>query len=190
MDCLSTHPRHWPGVWHAHCSYPPPLSPPFTYKSILTQLQPIIAAQGFLDEPEHHIGTSFLMFGHTMGGAVFITLSQTIFLTGLRSLIPQYAPKVDPNVVIGVGSIPKGLLAVDPNYRPQVLIAICKSLNRVFYLLTGAAFMAFCFAWGIGWRTVKKQRRSCVRGSESSGLSAAEMGTVVLGGVPIRVTDH
>ncbi|KAK3681283.1 major facilitator superfamily domain-containing protein [Podospora appendiculata] len=119
---------------------------------------PIIALQNFLDGSKIALGTSLLMFCHTIGGAVFLSLAEMIFTNGLRSLIPVYAPLVDPNAIIAAGATSSGLLtAVDPSQLSGVLVAICKSVNRVFYITAGAGFAAFCFAWGMGWKDVRKR---------------------------------
>lgn len=96
-----------------------------------------------------------MMFGHTMGGAIFISLAQTIFMDGLRKLIPIYAPGVDPEIIIKAGT---DLRDSDTGLVPEmagVLVAITKSINRVFYMTAGAGAAAFCFAWGIGWKDVR-----------------------------------
>ncbi|KAK3358748.1 putative MFS multidrug transporter [Lasiosphaeria hispida] len=126
---------------------------------------PIIALQNTLPERDVSIGTSFMMFGHTMGGAIFLSLAQTVFTNSLRALIPVYAPSVDPRAVIAAGTTHEGLATVDESNVAGVLLAVCKSVNRVFYMTTGAAFAAFCFAWGIGWRNI----RECKDGGEGKG---------------------
>ncbi|KAK5659924.1 hypothetical protein OQA88_13388 [Cercophora sp. LCS_1] len=131
---------------------------------------PIIALQNFLPEKDIAVGTAFIMFGHTMGGAIFISLAQTIFIGGLRVLIPIYAPGIDPNLIIGGES---GLRSAPSGTMPEmagILVAITKSINRVFYMTAGAGAAAFIFAWGIGWRDIRKvaeSRRASLVGEEA-----------------------
>ncbi|KAK0721051.1 major facilitator superfamily domain-containing protein [Lasiosphaeris hirsuta] len=118
---------------------------------------PIIALQNTLPEKDISIGTSFMMFGHTMGGAISLSFAQTIFTNSLRELVPLYAPSVDPNGVISAGATRDGLVLVDSGGDVAgVLRAVCESVDRVFFMTTGAAFAAFCFAWGIGWKDVRE----------------------------------
>ncbi|KAK0652690.1 major facilitator superfamily domain-containing protein [Cercophora newfieldiana] len=117
---------------------------------------PITALQNYLDESDSAIGTAFMFFGHTMGGAIFLTMAQTIFTNGLRTLLPQYAPDVSPKAVIDAGVTHDTLAAGDHASLGAVIFVICKSINRVFYMTTVAGFAAFCFAWGIGWKDIRK----------------------------------
>lgn len=39
---------------------------------------------------------------------------------------------------------------------PGVLDAYNKAINETFYLAAGASFATFVFAWGMGWKSVKK----------------------------------
>ncbi|KAH6714975.1 MFS multidrug transporter [Leptodontidium sp. MPI-SDFR-AT-0119] len=118
---------------------------------------PIIAIQNTLEPSEIAIATSLLMFGHTIGGAVFLTLGQTIFTSSLRVKIPEYAPSVEPNMVIAAGATAIRVVITDKIQLAGVLLAVSRSLNRVFYLTTGAAVGSFCFAWGMGWKDIRKK---------------------------------
>lgn len=116
---------------------------------------PIIALQNFLPDKDIAIGTSFMMFGHTMGGAVFLSIAQTIFVSGLRSLVPVYSPGTDPETVIQAGEL-ANRLTQSKEEMAGVFMAISKSISRVFYMTAGAGVGAFIFAWGIGWRDIRK----------------------------------
>lgn len=103
-----------------------------------------------------------VMFGYTMGAAVFLAMGQSIFVNGLRSLIPIYAPDVDPEMMINGGVVRNALhrgteeLITRP---PGELRGICEAINRVFYMTTCAGAGSFLFAWGVGWKSVKKHER-------------------------------
>ena len=98
------------------------------------------------------------MFGHTIGGAIFLTLGQTIFTSSLRAEIPKYAPDVDSNIVIAAGATGIRVAITDKNQLAGLLLAVSRSLNRVFYLTAGAAVGSFCFAWGMGWKDIRKKK--------------------------------
>ncbi|KAK4450215.1 major facilitator superfamily domain-containing protein [Podospora aff. communis PSN243] len=117
---------------------------------------PITALQNYLDESDSAIGTSFMFFGHTMGAAIFITLAQCVFTNGLRTLLPVYAHGVDPATIINSGITRKYPDAGDDAITKGIVKAICGSIDHVFYMTAAAAFMAFCFAWGIGWSDIRK----------------------------------
>ncbi|KAK4224695.1 major facilitator superfamily domain-containing protein [Podospora fimiseda] len=118
---------------------------------------PIIALQSFLPADELAVGTAIIMFGHTMGAAVFLSAGESMFLNGLRKYIPLYAPAVDPEEMIANGFIKKPLSG-KPQMQarlPGELAAICKAINRVFYMTSGAGGGSFLFAFGMGWKSVK-----------------------------------
>jgi hypothetical protein len=125
-----------------------------------------------------------MFFGHTMGAAIFITLAQSIFTNGLRALLPLYAPGVDPATIIDSGITRNMLDAGDVESLRGVVMAICRSINRVFYMTAAAGFMAFCFAWGIGWKDIRKNeaeknRRRISEGDlESGGCCLALKGLI------------
>jgi hypothetical protein len=37
-------------------------------------------------------------------------------------------------------------------------MAYSKSVDRVFYLATGTGVGWFCFAWGMGWKDIRKKK--------------------------------
>jgi len=161
MSLVSSHyPSHLPTSSHLAfpCPYPilpiPPL-PPLTPTN--QNPKPILALQNCLDTSDSPVGTAFMFFGHTMGGAIFLTSAQSIFTNGLRTLLPVYAPAVDPAGIINAGATHETLAAVDYASLEGVIEAVCKSTNRVFYMTTIAGFAAFCFAWGMGWVDIRKR---------------------------------
>jgi hypothetical protein len=101
---------------------------------------------------------SLIMFSQTFGGAVFLSLAETIFSNSLRSELPRYAPSINPEVVIAAGATAIWD-AVTKNELAGVLIAYSKSVDRVFYLAAGAAVGCFCFAWGMGRKDIRKKKQ-------------------------------
>jgi hypothetical protein len=97
---------------------------------------------------------SVLVFLQNFSAAVMVILSQTIFISGLVELIPQYAPGVHPSAIINAGStsIDK---AVPPNLVDGVLLAYSKSLDHVFYFGAGIAAPPLLFGWFLGWQNIK-----------------------------------
>ncbi|KAK3984646.1 major facilitator superfamily domain-containing protein [Cladorrhinum sp. PSN332] len=126
---------------------------------------PVIALQNFLPVRDLAVGTAIIMFGHTMGAAVFLSAGQSIFLNGLRNFIPIYAPDIDPEDMIAGGAVGDAFYRRSQmGVRPQgELAAICRAINRVFYMTTGAGAGSFLFAWGMGWQSVKKAKEDAER---------------------------
>jgi MFS family permease len=118
---------------------------------------PIIAIQNALPPSEVSVGMSILMFIQTLSGAVFLTFADVIFSTGLKALIPKDAPNVNPSVVIAAGAT--GIRdAVASENLPGVLKAYSKSVDRVFYLSAALGVVCMVFAFGMGWKDVRRKK--------------------------------
>jgi hypothetical protein len=100
---------------------------------------------------------SLVIFGQTLGGAVFLALAQTVFTNGLIATLHTTAPNVNPQTVIDAGA--SGIrAAVSSTALPGVLSAYNKAINETFYLGAGASVACFFFAWGMGWKSIKKPK--------------------------------
>ncbi|KAK9357781.1 major facilitator superfamily domain-containing protein [Lipomyces starkeyi] len=117
---------------------------------------PLIAVQNNSSKAEVSIVNALVVFSQNLGGAIFLSLDQIVFSSGLRHYLPIYAPEVSPEVVIAAGAT--GIHgAVSAASLPGVLLAYSKSINKVMYLGTGAAGGALIFAFGMGWVNIKKK---------------------------------
>ncbi|KAJ9139136.1 MFS multidrug transporter [Pleurostoma richardsiae] len=116
---------------------------------------PALVAQALLPRQDIAIATSFLMLGHTFGGAVSLSVAQTIF-NSLRSGIAKFAPHANVDRIIAAGAA--GLRSrVSAENLPGVLRAYVLAVDRVFYFTAAAAVCSFVFAWGLGWRDIRKK---------------------------------
>lgn len=100
---------------------------------------------------------ALLMFSQSFFGALLLTFSDTIFTNSLKTLVPKYAPSVDPQTVINAGATEFRMM-IHGTDLANVLVAYAKSVDRVFYLTVGAAVGSFTFAWGMGWKDIRKKR--------------------------------
>jgi hypothetical protein len=123
----------------------------------LTCLKPILAVQNSLLPSEIPIAMALLMFSQTFAGSLFLTFAATIFTNSLKTLIPEYAPEVDAQALITAGATGFRSL-ISGTELAQVLIAYAKSVDRVFYLITGGAFGCFAFSWAMGWKDIRKRK--------------------------------
>ncbi|KAJ5897520.1 hypothetical protein N7504_007808 [Penicillium tannophilum] len=120
---------------------------------------PIIAIQNTLKPSQISVGMAVLMFTQTLSGAVFLTLANVIFDAGLRSLLPKDAPNADAAAIIAAGAT--GFRSVvSSEDLPGVLTAYAKSVDYVFYLTAGMGVIMFIFAFGMGWKDVRKKKPS------------------------------
>ncbi|KAI0376197.1 putative MFS multidrug transporter [Hypomontagnella monticulosa] len=118
---------------------------------------PIIAVQNTLPPAQIAVAMALTMFSQNFGGALFLSFSETIFTNSLKTLIPEYAPSVDPQTVIDAGATGfRG--SISSSALANVLLAYAQSVDRVFYLTAGASVACFIFAWGTGWVDIRKKK--------------------------------
>ena len=102
---------------------------------------------------------TYLVWCQYTGPAIFLTLYNTIFDTSLGSQLRQHAPGVNENMVLLAGAT-KFRKIVSPADLPGVLQAYSNSIDRVFYLAAGVAFVAWCAAWGMGWKDIRPKQKA------------------------------
>jgi hypothetical protein len=101
---------------------------------------------------------AFVMFSQSLAGALFLSFSDTIFTNSLKTLIPKYAPSVDPQVVINAGGTGFRTI-VKGTELAGVLVAYAKSVDRVFYLSAGMAVGYFVSGWFIGFKDIRSKNQ-------------------------------
>ncbi|KAK6064073.1 major facilitator superfamily transporter [Seiridium cupressi] len=119
---------------------------------------PFVAVQNTLSKQQIPAAMSMIMFIGNFAGAVAVVLSQTIFTNSLLELIPQYAPEVDPGVVIAAGST-KIREVVATGRIAQVLVAYAKSVDRTWYLTAAIAAVPFFFGWLLGFQDIRQKTK-------------------------------
>ncbi|KAJ5625559.1 hypothetical protein N7510_001868 [Penicillium lagena] len=118
---------------------------------------PMVAVQNALPPAQVSVAMSVLIFAQTLSGAVFLTFANVIFDNGLRTLVPQYAPSVDPEALIAAGA--SGIRnVVAGNNLAGVLRAYCNSIDHVFYMAAALGVGIFASSWGMGWKDVRKKK--------------------------------
>jgi hypothetical protein len=142
--------------------------------SSLTATQPIVAIQNCLKPSTIPVGMSILVFSQTFGGAIFLAIAQLIFGHGLISGLQEYIPSLDPEIVINAGATAvRGVISA-ADLHP-VLEAYMVGIDRVFYLGTGAAGGVFLFSWGMGWKSIKKDKNINAPAKSSATAPAIEL---------------
>ncbi|KAJ9190997.1 hypothetical protein DTO164E3_9055 [Paecilomyces variotii] len=117
----------------------------------------IVAIQNILPMAQISVAMSVLMFCQTLGGAIIVTIADTIFNNSLKTEIPRYSPSVNAETVISAGAAAIRDV-VSPKDLQGVLLAYSKSVDHVFYLAAGLAVGFFCFGWGLGWKDIRKKK--------------------------------
>ncbi|KAK2590819.1 hypothetical protein QQS21_011483 [Conoideocrella luteorostrata] len=119
---------------------------------------PILAVQNSIQLHQLPVAMGILMFCSQLSGSLLVSFRNTIFYNSFRTLLPKYAPSVDPAIVVAAGAT-QFRDTVPPSALHNVLIAYAKSVDRVYYLGVGCGVATFVSAWGMGWKDVRKTKK-------------------------------
>ncbi|KAJ5149742.1 MFS multidrug transporter [Penicillium atrosanguineum] len=124
----------------------------------LSLQMPLVAIQNSVQLHQLPVAVGVLMFCPQLSGALLVSFGNTIFSNSLRNLVPQYAPSVNPDIVVAAGATSLRN-AVPPSTLHNVLIAYAKSVDRVYYLGAGCGVATFFSAWGMGWKNIRRTEK-------------------------------
>jgi hypothetical protein len=99
--------------------------------------------------------TSISVFFQFFGGAVFLAISENIFVSSLVKNLHIYAPQVNAEAVVVAGA--EGLrkvVAAGPDLR-GALLAYDVAITQTFYLTAAGGVAGFLCSFGMEWRSVK-----------------------------------
>lgn len=119
--------------------------------------QPIIAVQNTVPPQQIPIAMALVTFSQSFGAALFLSFAETTFSNSFGELIPKYAPSVNGQSVVAAGATGFRKI-VSGTDLAGVLIAYAKSIDRIFYLAAGLGAGCFVFAWGMGWKDLRKKK--------------------------------
>ncbi|KAJ5825827.1 hypothetical protein N7474_002965 [Penicillium riverlandense] len=115
------------------------------------------AVQTTLSAADVNLGIGVILFGQSLGPAVFIAIAQVIFTNQLSSSLADVIPGLKPAYIEehGLGDIKKGV----PVQRwDQVLGGIERSLTHTWYLAVALACTTIVGSLLIEWRSVKQKK--------------------------------
>jgi len=116
--------------------------------------QPLTAVQVVLDIADVPTGTAIIIFAQSLGGALFVTAGQTVFSNRLTAFVMEYAPQVDPGVVLDAGATKiRDIIAAE--YLDGVVHAFNSALSNCFLVSAATAAAAITGAVLVEWKSVK-----------------------------------
>ncbi|EXJ80524.1 hypothetical protein A1O1_08670 [Capronia coronata CBS 617.96] len=118
---------------------------------------PYISIQNFAASAQIPIAMALLIFCQNLGGAIFLTVAQTVFSNSLRNAISTKAPGVNAAAILAAGATAFRSV-VSSAQLEGVLDAYCTSFDNVFYLVSGLAVCTFGAGWGLGWRDLRVKK--------------------------------
>lgn len=116
--------------------------------------QSSVAAQTVLPRKDVSIGAALMMFSQTLGGAIFISVGNTILDLKLVQSLKIY-PGIDTSS-LATNGITALRQSVPLQLQPQVLMAFNHSFRSVFYLVVGLTCSTIFGALAMEWRSVKR----------------------------------
>ncbi|KAJ3995103.1 MFS general substrate transporter [Lentinula boryana] len=119
---------------------------------------PFVAVQVVLTAEEVPIGSSLVMLSTSLGGAVALSISQSIFNNDLQREVSKYAPTIDPDTVLNAGATQfSGIVPADA--LGGVLKAYSKAIDTVLIPPIAFAGLSLIIALGIERLNLKEARK-------------------------------
>ncbi|ROW15687.1 hypothetical protein VPNG_02154 [Cytospora leucostoma] len=119
---------------------------------------PQSAVQTVLPAKDASMGLAIIIFAQNFGPAVFIAISQTIFLNRLSGSLEALIPGLTPDVVNNMGLTELKSLVGDQNLE-KALGIFDKSLTQTWYLAVALACTTMVGSLGMEWRSVKDKKK-------------------------------
>jgi hypothetical protein len=119
----------------------------------------MIVAQKAVPSPSISVAISVVSFAMTLGGTIFLSVSQAVFNHGMLRELAISAPQVDGKIFLKCGATDfQALLASmdQQQFIGPVLRAYAEGTRSVFWLVMSCAIASFVAACGLRWRSVKK----------------------------------
>nr|AEX31648.1 MFS multidrug transporter [Trichoderma lixii] len=121
--------------------------------------QPLMAIQNVLDIRDIPTGTSMVTFLQTLGGALFVSVAQSVFTNQLLRSLATYVPDLDPDTVFstGVTNLQKALPKED---LPGIELAYNEAVTRAFLVATALSATSILGSATIPWKSVKAKAKN------------------------------
>jgi len=133
-----------------------------------------LAMQTVLPREDVSIGLAINFFAQQLGGAVFVSVGQTILSNLLVHRLAGVSG-LDPAEIVGSGATELGKV-VPPQYMQLVIEAYNYACTRIFLCGLGLTFAALLSAFGVEWRSIKKGKQGPPGGHGGPGGPAAAKG--------------
>lgn len=122
---------------------------------------PLIAVQTVLDITDVPVGTSIIVFAQTLGGALFVSIAQSVFQNKLVEGLAEHAPSIDSSIILATGATSiQSTVAKD--VLPGVTLAYNNALTMTFLVATAMAALTIIGSLSIEWKSVKGKKIDAV----------------------------
>ncbi|KAK0821415.1 hypothetical protein LTR75_000890 [Friedmanniomyces endolithicus] len=123
-----------------------------------TTIAGYIAVQNLVPAAQIPTAMAIVIFCQGMGGAVFLIVANAVFSNSLRHQLRLQSSEIGvaPDAVVNAGARGLRRLIPDGERLAIVLRAYTDSIDKVMYVGVGVACVAFAFAWGLGFKDIRK----------------------------------
>lgn len=136
--------------------------------------QASLAAQAVLSRKDAPIGIALVMFCQQLGGAIFVSIGQSVFTNQLVNGLKSVAG-ISPAVVVNTGATDLRHV-VDPSNLHGVLVAYNGALTKTFTVSLAMACLSIIGALCIEWKSIKPPKKQA--GEVEKGGAGIENGEV------------
>jgi hypothetical protein len=119
---------------------------------------PLIAAQTVLPDSEVSLAVSVNNFINFLAGTIFVTVSQVLLESKLKSGLENLIPNFDPSTVAngGAASVRN---QVSASLLPAVLKIYNEAMRSIWYLALGLSCVVLLGSLGMEWKSVKEDKK-------------------------------
>jgi hypothetical protein len=125
--------------------------------------QPMLAVQAALPVADVPVATSIIIFMQTLGGAIFLSVGQSVFQTRLVGNLARVVPPAlfDPSEILQIGATDMRT-RVPPAILPAVLVAFNDALTRAWTVSVCMSCLTVFGSLAMEWRSVKEKSKGPV----------------------------
>ncbi|RAK94838.1 MDR family MFS transporter [Aspergillus ibericus CBS 121593] len=137
---------------------------------------PMTAIQTILDQADIPIGSAAVIFFQSLGGAVFISVGESVFENRLAKEIAKNAPQVSPSLILDAGATAFRTALAEAGQLDAldaVLDAYMVGLRDVFRVTLALILFAFVSSLPLEWKSVKHVAEAKATTPTSEGDEAA-----------------
>jgi hypothetical protein len=124
---------------------------------------PITAVQTVLAVEDISVGSAAVIFFQNLGGALFISVGQSVFQNGLIRGLEQYAPKVNPHAILDAGATNIRSILASLGQEDQfgnITLAYMVGLRDTYRVSLSLACVAAAIALFFEWKSVKSGQKN------------------------------
>ncbi|RYP66893.1 hypothetical protein DL771_007550 [Monosporascus sp. 5C6A] len=119
--------------------------------------QPLMAVQTVLEIRDVPTGTAVVVFLQTLGGALFVSVGQTVFANKLVQKLAVNVPGLNPTIVLNAGAT-NLQHSVPAEYVRGVILSYNDALTKTFLVAAGLAAATVFGSAAVEWRSVKERK--------------------------------